>query len=207
MSGMNGICDNYTYLNQSPDSTGFTNNWLEARHSNKLFTQRYSDYKLYDEPIGRENTSYRNILGNLFTRNAFTDLYFSSNNLQFVKKTMCDMVYKKTGYIITPEAQNDNNVLTIMRYMYIEHAKHLEPPTDRTLSPKEIQYWRQVYNEQIAELNLKTLIDMVPRVIEKIQQELSYQRDQGNQPMTMDHPVSVSSAGTRANRSVSSFFV
>lgn len=186
-------CDNYAYLGQNNDPTGFTNNWLEARSNTKLFSQKYSDYQLYEEPKGRENTSYRSILGNMFTRSVLSDMYFSDKNLRHVKKILCETIRQQSGgaYNITPESQSDNNVLTVMRYMYIEHAKH----------------WEHSYVEQIAELNLKVLTDMVPRMMAKISQELSYQRDHSHQHYTVPRAENVSSAGTRSNRSVSSFFI
>lgn len=190
---MNHNCDNYAYLGQSNEPTGFTNNWLESRHSKHLFAQKYSDYKLYEEPDGRENLSYRNILGHMYPRSVLSDMYFSGKNLKHLKKIICDTVREKSGgaYNITPEAQSDNNILTIMRYMYIEHAKH----------------WEHSYKEQIAELNLKVLMDVVPRIMEKIAQDLSYRRDHSNQHLTMDRPQHMSIAGTKSNRSVTSLFI
>ena len=190
---MNTHYDSYAYLGQSPDPTGFTNNWLEARHSNQLFQKRYSDYPLYEEQPLTDNTSYSHILGNMFTKSVLSDLFFSGKNVKHLKKLICDSVYQQShnNYKIDPEAQSTHNVLSVMRYMFIEHAKH----------------WDHSYKEQIAELNLKVIMDIVPRVMSTIQQELSYQRDHGSQHMTMDRPLYVSSAGTRTNRSVSSVFV
>jgi hypothetical protein len=75
--------------------------------------------------------------------------------------------------------------------MFIEHAKH----------------WEHSYKEQIAELNLKVLMDVVPRIMEKIAQDLAYRRDHSNQHLTMDRPQHMSVAGTKSNRSVTSLFI
>ena len=120
-------------------------------------------------------------------------MFFSHKNIQHVKKLICHKVYQQSGgkYQLTPEAQSDNAILTVMRSIYLEHAKHL---------PNK-------FLEQVAELNYLVLIDMVPRVMNAVQLELSYRRDHSQQPLPLDRPQCVSSAGTKSNRSITSTFI
>jgi len=73
----------------------------------------------------------------------------------------------------------------------LTHARHL---------PDRIR-------EQVAELNLQVILDMVPRAISNAQLHLSYIRDSTQQPLPMDRPRYVASAGTRSNRSITTTFV
>jgi hypothetical protein len=192
--------DNFAYINANNEPSGFTNNWLESRDNVHLFDQNYGDFALYDEHrsgsnvyTGVDNTSHRDILKAMVERSPVSDMYFSHDNMKHLKKVICDTVYQRSGgkYQITPEAQSDNDLLTIMRYMYLEHAKHL---------PEQIK-------EQVSELNYQVIIDLVPRVISNAQQHLSYIRDHSQQPLVMDRAQSVSSAGTRSNNAVTTKFI
>lgn len=176
----------------APDDghSGFTNNWLNSRHPDQLFKYRYPDFKLYDEPVNRPNTMYRDILKTL-ERSPVSDLFFSDLNLRHLKHLIARLVKSNGGYIITPESQSDNELFTIMRSIYLQYSRNL--PTDR--------------DQQVADLNLKVLVDVVPRVITKINMELTYQRDAGSMPLPLERSQYVSSAGTRSNRSVTDIFM
>jgi hypothetical protein len=184
--------DNFAYIHDNNNATGFTNNWLESRRNVHLFDQHYSDFALYSEQNdGGEN--YHNITKSMVERNPVSDMFFSHNNMKHLKQLICDTVYQRSGgkYIVSPEAQSDNDLLTIMRYMYLEHGKHL---------PDQIK-------EQVNELNYQVMIDLVPRVISNAQLHLTYIRDRSQQPLAMDRPQYVSSAGTRSNNSVTTTFI
>lgn len=190
-------CRNYSYLNQTAP-TGFTNNWLESRHNDQLFAQRYGDFPLYDEPrdndqiySNEQNNSYRDILKSIQVRSPLSDKFFSKTNLNHIKYLIAKMVKNRKGYDISAQSQSDNELLIIMRSMFLQHAKHLPESIDK----------------QLSELNMKVLMDIIPRVESNIQMELTYQRDHGSQPLPLPRPLHISSAGTRSNRSVTDLFV
>lgn len=191
---------NYSYINGDNNPTGFTNNWLEARSGNQLFSQNYSDYAMYDEHrtganvySNVENNSYRDIIKTISANGPVSEMFFGHVNMKHLKKVICDVVYRQSGgkYNLTPEAQSDNELLIVMRYIYLEHAKHL---------PDQIR-------EQVAELNYQVILDLAPRVMSKAQEYLSYMRDHSQQALPMDRPRNVSSAGTRVNQSVTTKFI
>ena len=187
----------YSYLDQSTANSGFTNNWLTARHNDKLFEQRYGDFPMYDEPRRNNNVfsnpvndNYRDIFRDI-ERTPISDMLFSKINIDHIKYLISMLIKHKYGYQITAESQSDDQILIIARSIYLQHCKHL---------PENVA-------QQVAELNMKILTWVVPRVASNIQGDLTYQRDHGSQPLPMAHPVNVSSAGTRSNRSVTDTFI
>ena len=172
------------------EPSGFTNNWLNSRHNDKLFSVHYPDYKLYQQD-SEEDTNYKTILGTIQERSTLNDAFFGRNNMNHLKNLIADQVYKKSGYSISAHAQSDNELLIIMRAIFLQYARHL---------PDDVK-------GQVAELNLKILLDVVPRIISKVKMELTYQRDHGSQPLPIQLPVNVSNAGTKTGRSFDSFII
>lgn len=187
---MNNPCQNYAYLNQDAP-TGFTNNWLAERHSDKLFSTRYADFPLYDQDNSQGDSTYRDILKTIQVRTPVSDFFFSIRNVNHIKYLLAKLIRDRHGYSISPEAQSTNEILIVMRSIFLQNALHL---------PDKIK-------EQVAQLNFDVINDIFPRMVSKIQMQLTYQRDQGSQPLPMERAVNVSSAGTRSNRSVSDLFI
>lgn len=191
---MNSVFGQNTYAelhSANPDSgSGFTNNWLTERSNKNLFRDKYSDFNFYKED-NSNNITYRDILKTIQERCPVSDLFFSKLNLNHLKVLICRLVKSQAGYVISPQSQSDNELLTIMRAIYLEHGKNL---------PENVE-------EQVGELNRIVLYDVVPRVISSIKQHLSYRRDHGAQPLPMDRPSYDSSAGTKSNRSITSLFI
>jgi len=193
--------DNFAYLGESKDTTGFTNNWLNSRDQSHFFEQRYKDFPLYDEPrrpqaqqySTDDDTLYRDILKGIVERSPLSDAYFSFKNIQQLKVAICNIIAKQSGgkYVITPEAQSTNELVTVMRSIFLQNAKFL---------PDKIP-------EQILELNYMVALFVVPRAMSNIQQELSYRRDQSTQPLTMDRPMWTSTSGTKYLPSVTRTFI
>lgn len=183
----------YSYIGEDNNPTGFTNNWLESRKNIHLFDQNYDDFPLYAENTKSGNTSYRDILGAQLQRSELSDMFFGNSNLQHLKRLICDQVYQKSGgkYKITPQSQSDNDLLMVMKPIYLDNAKHL---------PEDIR-------SQVAELNYMVLLQMVTRVMNNVQLNLTYQRDHSQQHLTMDRPMWTSSAGTKSNQSVTDRFI
>ena len=192
-------CQDFACLDeQNAEPSSFTNNWLTSRHSDKLFSERYGDFPLYDEKRANnmvystsENNTYRDILKTIQERSPVSDKYFSHINVNHIKCLISKLIKEKYNYNIDAQAQSDNEILIVMRSIYLQHAQNLPGYVD----------------QQVADLNKKTLLEIVPRVHTNIQMELTYQRDQGAQPLPMERPINISSAGTRSNRSVTDLFI
>jgi hypothetical protein len=195
----------YSYLGADTNPTGFTNNWLESRKATHYFDHAYADFALYEEhraPPAQGvngnydtpyNDSYRDIVKTMVERTPLSDMFFSHENMKHLKVIICRSIYQQSGgkYNPSPEAQSDNELLLVMRSIFLNHSRHL---------PDRLR-------EQVAELNFLVMNDMVPRAISNAQLQLSYIRDSTQQPLAMDVPRNVSSAGTRSNQSVTTKFV
>lgn len=164
---------------------GFTNNYLEARNQTHFFDQHYSDYRLYEEPGSDSHALHRDILKTRIPRSVLSDTFFGEPNIKYLKGTVCQQVYQRSGglYRISPEAQSTEAIVTVMMSIYLDFARNL--PTD--------------IKGQVQELNGRVLQYMVPSTISRIKEHLNYIRSHSQQPLTMNRPLHVSSAGTRSN--------
>jgi len=196
-TGMTNLSDNYTYLGQEQRLTGFTNHFLESRDQRHFFEKNYQDYDLFerkDEGHKGKNNE-RDLLKGFQEAEPVSIAFFAERNVNFMKHLICDVIRKQSAgkYVLTPESQSTSELLIIMRSIYLTNAKQL---------PDNI-------GSQVEELNYAVLLDIVPRVLKNIQQQLTYIRDQSSQPLTMERPLCVSSAGLRSasNKSVTKTFI
>jgi len=186
---------NFSYLGEEQRQTGFTNHFLESRDQRHFFDKVYKDFDLYEKgPTGNMNVE-RDLLKGFQEAEPVSIMFFGERNVDHLKKLICHMVAKQSNglYRISPESQSRSDLLIIMRSIYLNNAKQL---------PDNIP-------GQVGELNYAVALDLVPRVLKNVQQQLSYIRDQSSQPLTMERPASLSSAGTRSQRnpSVSRTFI
>ena len=184
----------FAYLDKIEERTGYTNNFLESRHQDKFFTQSYSDYKWVEENAQQENTMYRDILKTTVERTPISDFFFGSRNINHLQGLLIKLVKDKSNGLYHISRQNDNELLIIMRSIYLQYAKHL---------PFEIQS----LETQVCELNRQVIIYAFPKIMSSIQQYLSYIRDHGSNTRPIDHGEFISSAGTRVNRGFDSLFI
>ena len=174
--------DNYASINDigTANPSGFTNNWLQARDNRNLFNGNYRDF----QTVSNEGMSngFRDVLNKRVERSETSDKFFSNLNVKHLKWLICKRVNQESGgkYQLSPESQSEEVLLTVMQSIFLENA-HYTGPVDR----------------QVAELNYLILVDMVPRVIQHAQLYLTYQRD-AQQPLPMDRPTDMSSAGTKS---------
>jgi hypothetical protein len=181
--------DNYANINDigTANPSGFTNNWLAARDNRNLFNGNYRDFDTLLS--GGTSNGFRDILNKRIERSPTSDMFFAPLNIKHMKWLICNRVYQESGgkYQLSPESQSEEVLLTVMQSIFLENA-HYTGPVER----------------QVSELNYLVLVDMVPRVIQNAQLYLTYQRD-AQQPLPMDRPVNMSSAGTKSNYNNKSF--
>lgn len=120
-----------------------------------------------ENPIGffcdnKHSTSLRNemiknqVRINECEQGLLENTFFSDENFDLINKQLIMSVYKKTQYKISP--QSKQSLLIVMRYVFIENAKHL---------PYDIP-------EQIKELNCNVVTEIVPDIITNINQRINY---------------------------------
>ena len=93
-----------------------------------------------------------------------TDLpntFFSDENIKLINKKLISEVFKNTNGEYKIKPQSSEQLLIIMRYVFVEYARHL---------PYDIK-------GQINELNCRVVNEILPNVITNAQQHIGYLRD------------------------------
>lgn len=182
----------YSYLSGPVSSSGLTNNFLESRDSGRLFQSSYRDYATHGDPQATARMDvYRTVPARDVERDPIHDAFFSGKNMLHLKRIICEQITKRSEgkYVLTPEAQSDDVLLTVMQSIFKQHCGHTGEP------------------DELAKLNYLVAIDMIPRTMTQISQYLTYVRDKSQLPLPLDQPMCVNSAGTRSNKSITSLFV
>lgn len=88
-------------------------------------------------------------------------VFFSKENIELINKQIIMTVYKKSNksFLVCP--QDENSLIIVMRYVFLEYAKHL---------PYDIK-------GQIKELNCRVTSEVVPTIITNADQKIGYLRD------------------------------
>ena len=166
------------------DLKDFNNTKIDIENNSFLLlsSHRNDYFKEYSEKISSDNPDYQGYI--------LSDLFFSEANIEIVQRQLVLGVYNnsKKKYLIP--FQNNNSILTVMKYMFNENAKHL--PYDVT--------------NQIKELNNMVVMELQPMIIKNIMRKNKYLEDINNPPPVNDLPINVNSAGNKTLPSYSSTF-
>ena len=199
-----------TYSGQESDSRG-----LAAQQVNNLFELKngrvinildskcdefMGDYGLFDTSINpkrqsnvcTENYTYEAVK-NIHVTNALSETYFSDANLKLLQDQIRYAVYKASNkkHVIGPQSEKELNILR--RSIYLQHGEYLPPEI------KPIK-------DQIRNLNQIVVDYSVGRIMSEIQQYVHYIYDVENMYMPIEHPVNMSTSGSRTLKSVTSTF-
>jgi hypothetical protein len=107
--------------------------------------------------------------------------FFSKANVDYLQAEMIKQVYIKSCGNFKISRQSTDELLIIMRSMYLQYTRNL---------PFDI-------DGQVAELNKQVLLYAVPNIITRAQGFLGYMRDQETPNKFISNPNFVSDAGTR----------
>ena len=89
------------------------------------------------------------------------NIFYSDENITLINKKLIVAVYKNTNGEIKIKPQSSEQLLIVMRYVFIEYARHL---------PYDIK-------GQINELNCRVVSEILPNVITNAQQHIGYLKD------------------------------
>lgn len=148
---------------------------LLSAHRNKYFEE-------FSKKLDKDNKDYQGFI--------LEDLFFSESNIEIVQKQLVLSIYKKTNRKYLIPFQNYKSILTVMKFIFNDQAKHL---------PYNI-------TEQIKELNLKVVQELTPMIIKNIDSKLKYLDDINSPPPVNDLPLNVNSAGNKTLPSISYTF-
>ena len=116
--------------------------------------------------------------------------FFSDENINLINKKLISAVYKNTNGEYKIKEQSSEQLLIVMRYIFLEYARHL---------PYDIK-------GQINELNCRVVSDILPNVITNAQQHIGYLRDieKIREPLPLPISTKYTSASSRTLPSVGS---
>tara|TARA_B100000035_G_scaffold314193_1_gene329793 strand:- start:14562 stop:15056 length:495 start_codon:yes stop_codon:yes gene_type:complete len=119
------------------------------------------------------NTNYLNSLTGNFERSKLSDLFFSKQNIQNIQNLLIRGVYEKSNSQIMIDKQPEDNIVIVMRSMYLQYSKNLDTKL----------------NTQVNELNSYVLNFCIPKVYSEAVAYLKYKQDASNMHMPMSAPI------------------
>jgi hypothetical protein len=147
------------------------------------------DFILF-EGNNNNNDNFKNTaLRNIQTTSPLSDLYFSRENLNRVQDLIRYGVFIRSNKQHIISDQSPTELQIIMRGVYLQHSKGAD----------NIQ-------QQVIELDNIVVSWAVPKIVNEIEQFRGYVYDLENLPVPLEHPTNLSSAGTKALRSVTTTF-
>jgi hypothetical protein len=155
-------------------------------------------FTVEDNKVSDSNT--RHLFKNLYGETLLTQLFFSKRNVQNIQNLVKFVVHREVGYII--DNQSINELLIIMRSVFLEYSAHPPLINEDTMTREEIVKLQKKYTSEVYRLNDLVVNAIVPKLVSQLQQYLDYLRDASTQPYTMERPKNDSISGERQYRSV-----
>lgn len=137
-------------------------------------------YKFFTENVDNYDFQKQGIK-NIHSENPISSLYFSKHNIETLQNGIRYSVYTKTTPSQIIDKQSENELLIIMRSIYLQYCKH------------------KSYNiiEQVKDLNTKVLDFAVPKILTELNQYINYKVDASSLPMPMARSKNMSQTGTK----------
>ena len=130
-------------------------------------------FSMIDKIPINTNTNYLNSLTGNFERSKLSDLFFSKQNIQNIQNLLIKGVYEKSNSQIMIDKQPEDNIVIVMRSMYLQYSKNLDTKL----------------NEQVNELNSYVLNFCIPKVYSEAVAYLKYKQDASNMHIPMSAPI------------------
>ena len=156
------------YLSDNPKSDKLREQ-LE-KISSPFFTNHSNQDELKKQLITNQVGSCPNL--------SLDNIFFSNENINIINNKLIFIVYKISKIKIVK--QSIEALLIVMRYVYINYAKHL---------PFNI-------NGQVSELNKLVLKEILPNLMTNINQKLDYLEYINKRPQLLDLPQSTNKTKT-----------
>jgi len=152
--------------------------------------KRGNQFQMFTENNNNNDNAKETILYGTLTRSKLSDTFFSNINMQSLQNMIRYQVYIVSNNEYKISEQSPNELLVIMRAVYLQFAKHL---------PYNIK-------GQVIELNKQVVDYILPKIISEIKQYIHYVRQLETLPNPLELPKNVSSSGTRTLASVTTTF-
>ena len=127
---------------------------------------------------------------NIDNINILDEIFFSDENIKLINKQIILTIWKRTNKKYKIGFQNKDNLIVVMRYVFLENARHL---------PYDIK-------GQIRDLNCQGVGEILPNIITNFEQKLGYLRDIERRQPLVDLPKSSTADRTLPSASRENFF-
>jgi hypothetical protein len=132
-----------------------------------------TQFSMMDRIPINTNTNYQNVLVGTFERSQLSEKYFSKNNIDLIQNSIRKGVYDKSKQRILIDKQPEDQIVLVMRSMYLQYSKNL----DINIS------------KQIEELNNHVLNYCITSVYNEAVAYLKYKEDASSMHKPMQHPI------------------
>lgn len=131
-------------------------------------------FQLYDKiPSKQTISNYRNPTEGLWTDTTLSKTFFSAQNIEYLQEMIIHGVLQKSNHQIKIGYQDEDQLKTIMRGIYLESAQNAEGHI----------------KSQVHELNKKVLAYAVPQVYSAAISYKKYLYDVSTMYKPMAHPI------------------
>lgn len=110
-----------------------------------------------------------------YDQSPLEDTFFSNENIDLINKQLILGVYNKTNGQVKISNQSKEKLIIVMRYVYLEYAKHL---------PHNI-------TDQIRDLNCQVVGQILPDILTNVNQHINYLEEIQNPRKLMPLPINV----------------
>ena len=151
--------------------------------------QNLKDLQMIENNETQKNFQTEALYG-IQERTQLNELFFSKANMEIIQNKIRYQVYINTEKKHVIGKQSDVELEIIMRSTYLQHSPNL---------PNQI-------TEQIKYLNELVANWCVEKIIPEVYQYMGYLKEVEYMPVPLEHPVNLSSKGTKNLRSVTTTF-
>lgn len=130
-------------------------------------------FSMMDKIPINTNTNYQNVLAGNFQRSPLSDSYFSKQNIQYIQNGIRQGVYDKSQRRISVDQQPDDQIVMVMRSMYLQYSKNLDTNIET----------------QVKDLNRLVLNFCVNNVFNEAVAYLKYREDASTMHIPIIHPI------------------
>jgi len=164
----------FPFNNNNPNNNNNNNNNNSANGKVNILGPNISaKFSMMDKIPINTNTNYQNVLTGNFERTRLSDTYFSLQNIQIVQNAIKKGVYDKSNQKILVDNQPQDQIVTVMRSMYLQNSKNLDTNI----------------RGQIEELNSYVVNYCVNNIYSEAVAYLKYKHDASTMHMPMNAPL------------------
>jgi hypothetical protein len=139
----------------------------------------YDMYKLFDD--NKKSSYQQEAIKGIHVDNQLANIFFSSDNIDYLQESIRYLVYKKTCGKHTISKQSETELKLIMRAFYLQNGEHKK---------------YDVLGE-VKALNTLVLNYAVPKIIQEINMYMQYKQDIDTVPMPLERGQLSTSKGTK----------